>query len=200
MPPLTVIVVTHNRLEYTKRTIASIINTVPDCKLIIYDNYSTDETYGWFRSGEGRKNRADEMILSDNNGGWGSAVNDALRFAKTEYILLSNNDVEYKPDWYETCLKLYDKYPKIGVLGVWKHKAHGVRQDLGDMLIKDDMPGVGWLMKKSIMDIIGPIAEHGPCATKGGNGEDTDYCLRTIMNGYWVCSPKEDVACHIDGY
>lgn len=203
MEPLTVIVVTHNRLDFTKRTLQSITRTVPHAKILIFDNDSTEAGMkDWFYSEFDGKNNV-EVVLSGKNIGWGAAVNEAIAYVGVDiedYVLISNNDVEYHDGWFEQCLALYQKYPKIGILGVWKHRAHGVRQDLGDILVKDDMPAVGWLLKKSIIDDIGPLSERGPCATKGGNGEDTNYTGRAMEKGYWVCGPKEDVAQHFDGY
>ena len=200
MSPLTIILITHNRLEYTKRTIESLKRTVPHARLCVWVNGTDQVLKDYVHSVV----RDEDVIECDENIGWGKAVNEAMSpmcfDPKTEYVLLSNNDVEYYDGWYEKCLALYEKYTKIGVLGVWRHTAHGVRQDLGDMMIKDDMPAVGWLMKRSVMNDIGPVAEHGPCPTKGGNGEDSNYTQRAIEKGYWVCGPNPDVANHLDGY
>lgn len=197
--PLTVIVITHNRLEYTKRTLESLMLTVPHAEFIVYDNHSADDVRDYLTSLQFAPVKA-RIILADDNVGWGTAVNYCLRSVKTEFILVSNNDVIYQDGWFEKCTALYEKYPKIGVLGVWKHTNHGTREMFADLHVKDDMPGVGWLLKRSVIDIIGAMAEHGPCTTKGGNGEDTSYTRRAHEKGYWVCGPAEDVADHIDGY
>jgi hypothetical protein len=177
--------------------------TVPHARICVFHNGDNGEVLSYLKTNfpdNIESPQESHIIHSNTNVGWGKAINLAMDILKpdTEYILLSNDDVEYGSGWFEKCLALYDKYPKIGILGVWKHKAHGVKQDLGDMLVKDDMPAVGWLLKKSTMDIIGPLGEHGPCLTKGGNGEDTNYAMRAIEKGYWVCGPKDDVAQHID--
>ena len=197
---LTIIVITCNRLDYTKRTIESLVKTVPNANFIIYDNHSDEDGFEDYLRGLQFAPMKAHIILSDKNRGWGSAVNDALRWPKTEFILVSNNDVIYNDGWFEKCVALYDKYSKIGVLGVWKHRAHGVKQDLGDLIVKDQMPAVGWLLKSSNIEKIGAFPEHGPCLTKGGNGEDVGFCIKTEQAGLWVCGPLEDVAIHIDGY
>ena len=200
MKPLTILIVTHNRLEYTKRTVESLKRTVPYARMFIYDNNSTEEGMSAYLISE---ECPADVFLNHQNEGWGYAVNYLTKFVPNsgnEIVLISNNDVEYHDGWYERCLALYEKYPNIGILGVWKHIAHGVKEDLGDLIIKDQMPAVGWLFKKQILEDIGPIVEHGPCATKGGNGEDVDYCIRAEQKGYWVCGPKEDVATHLDGF
>ena len=62
------------------------------------------------------------------------------------------------------------------------------------------MPAVGWLMNKYAICKIGEFPEHGSCLTKGGNGEDVEYCIRAQEKGFYVCGLKEDVANHFDGY
>ncbi len=199
MPPLTVIVITYNRLSYTRRTLESLFRTVPNAYFIIYDNNSGDDVKEYLRTLQMSPYKM-KLCLASDNVGWGKAVNFCLREVVTEYVLISNNDVEYKDGWYERLVHLYEKYPLIGVLGVWKHIAHGVKQAYDDLVVKDQMPAVGWLFKMSNINRIGQFDEHGPCATRGGNGEDVSYCIRTEQKGMWVCGPKEDVAVHIDGY
>ena len=80
---------------------------------------------------------------------------------------------------------------------MWKHPAHGVQQDFGDLVKKDQMPAVAWLLKPKVIEDIGPMAEHGECLTKGGNGEDVTYCIKAEQKGYWVAGPKEDLEVHI---
>ena len=203
---LTVIVVTHNRWDYTRRTLDSLFKTVPEAYFLIIDNNSDEETVLGLEEIACKNNNV-ELIFRDENEGWGKAVNYAMNYLledydllQNEYVLISNNDVEYFEGWYTRCLMVYEKYSKIGILGVWKHISHGVLENKGDLIIKDQMPAVGWLMTvRHILDI-GEVPEHGPCLTKGGNGEDVGYCIKTAEKGYWVCGLPEDVANHFDGY
>jgi GT2 family glycosyltransferase len=165
------------------------------------------EMYDWLQIFEKADPSHRKLIFLPENRGWANAVNAGLRFIFSppgdymrNYILLSNNDVEYHPGWYEKALSLYERYPKIGIFAVWKHTAHGVKEDLGDLIIKDQMPAVGWLMKKEVLEDLGDLTENGACDTKGGNGEDVDYCIKAGQKGYWIAAPKEDIAVHIDGY
>ena len=196
---LKIIIVVWNRLDHTMKTINSLLRTVPKAKLFIYDNASTEKgLYPYYETLLDSK-----ITIGNKNVGWGKAVNEAYEDVTCyddDYILLSNNDVEYSDGWYDKAIALYEKYPKIGVLGLWKHKNHGVMQDYGDLVTKDQMPGTCWLMKPAVLKDIGTFVEHGPCLTKGGNGEDVDYCLRADKKDYWVAGPKEDLAIHLDGY
>lgn len=206
MKKLTVIVTVFNRLDYTKRTLDSLFATCPsNTQYIIVDNNSEGEQMREYLGGLEDLNKHSIHRLNQNLG-WGGAVNFGLEIAAAKgcmndgYILVSNNDVVYGPGWYEKLCFLYDKYPKIGILGAWKHTAHGVLEDRFDMVVKDQMPAVGWLLTTENIKLIGKFPEKGPCATKGGNGEDVEYCIRCAQAGLLVCGPKDDVADHIDGY
>jgi len=199
-----VIMVTHNRLEYTAKTLESLIKTVPLANIYVMDNDSSEEMKDFLKNYTSMSSITRVHLLPKNQG-WGSAVNRGLELVEQyfgglrDYVLVSNNDVEYFDGWLDTCIGLYEKYPQIGILGVWKHNAHGVLEDKGDLIIKDQMPAVGWLLKPENIKKIGAFPEHGPCATKGGNGEDVEYCIRCAQQGLLVCGPKDDVADHFDG-
>ena len=196
----------YNRLDYTKRTIQSLRETVPaGTQLVIVDDNSNEpgiKEYLDEISINVDMNNPTLVIHSEENVGFGAGVNTGLALCKTEMVLIANNDCIYEAGWYEKLLALYEKYDKIGILAVWKHTAHGLIPpgDLGDLVVKDQMPAVGWLMKRNVIDDLGAFPVHGPCHTKGGNGEDVTYCNMATQKGYWVCAPKEDVAQHIDGY
>lgn len=202
MKPLTIVLITHNRLDYTKRTIESLARTVPFASLIVYDNASDEPGMKeYLREGEWRSKFLTNLVsLMPDNIGWAAAVNKVIHLANDEMVLISNNDCEYKDGWYETCLALFKKYPKLGICGVWKHINHGVDVDHGDMEERGDMPAVGWLIPRTVLEDVGDLEERGPCATKGGNGEDSDYVRRVREKGYLVGAPKEDVGEHITGY
>lgn len=196
--------VTHNRLDYTRRTIESLKATVPEARVYIWDNASTEMGMKEYFDTLAKDNSY-FIVSSEENLGMGEAVNKLIELVhktvpKHEWVLIANNDAGYHPGWYEKLLAIYEKYPKVGIMAVWKHTAHGVLQDLGDLIVKDQMPAVGFLMKLSVIDDIGPWVVHGPCSTKGGNGEDVNYCIRAEQKGYWVAAPAEDVADHFDGY
>lgn len=196
----------YNRLDYTKRTLDSLFATCPpSTQFIIIDNNSEGQDMREYLNDLEDLNKRSVYRLGENLG-WGAAVNYGLDLAGIKgcfddgYILVTNNDVIYEEGWYEKLLFLYEKYQNIGILGVWKHTAHGVLEDRFDMVVKDQMPAVGWLLTPQNIKKIGLFPVHGPCATKGGNGEDCAYCTRCSEAGLLVCGPKDDVAQHIDGY
>lgn len=200
-----IILVSWNRLEYLKRTIASLISSgaVQDCqRFIIVDNGSTEVGLKTFLSEIAHDYRA-FLIIKPENRGWGQAVNDALGLSRAPYVLLSNNDVEYKKEFHRRAGQIFDQqnFKDIGILGVWRHTAHGLGLISNPYFQEmDNVPAVGWFLKKSSMERAGMLPEHGPCFTKGGNGEDTLYVQKMKELGLLVGVPPEDIATHIDGY
>lgn len=203
MDNITLIIIAYNRLEYTKQTIQSLSETAKSARLIVYDNASEETGLRDYLAQMAHDFKRVTYVKSDSNVGWGKAVNRCLfeiEDLDTEYVLLSNNDCIYHPGWYENAMAAYAKYPEIGIYGVWKHTAHGIRERKDDILILDDVPAVGWILKRSNIDKIGKVAEKGPCKTKGGNGEDSNYVMRAHELGLWACTPTTDIGLHIDGY
>lgn len=201
-PKLSVLMTTHNRWSYTERTLKSLIPTLPmGTQIHVFDNDSGDGTQGFLT--DWNMSLSDTSIglwleRSHQNIGWGAAVNRLMPRVNTPYILIANNDVEdWKPDWYARSLALYEKHPDIGLLAMWSHINHGKLELRDDLIVKDQMPAVAWLIKQERMM---KLPEFGPCESKGGNGEDSTYCNMVVERGWKVAAPIEDFARHIDWY
>jgi GT2 family glycosyltransferase len=210
MPKFDIILTTWNRLDYTKRTIASLISSgaINDCeRFIIVDNRSTEPGMDDFLH-DMYANMLDIsgkvwLLRRGKNDGWGTAVNDALGLSRADYILLVNNDVEFTEKFHESMFETISFNPKIGVLGAWRHTGHNfVNGSEKNAVFRemDNVPAVCWLMPKAAMQTVGFLPEKGVCLTRGGNGEDTEYVLRMQAAGYLTGVMPEDVATHIDGY
>lgn len=197
-----IILVTFNRVEATRDTLNSLLDTIPTpfFNLTIVDNGSSE--MGMEELLKQHESTGATIIRMPINKGWATGVNTAIEqgAANTGYTLLINNDVVFKPDWYEKSIKILNTYPDIGVFGLWKHTSHGELSRNKDLIIKDQMPAVAWMFKTSRLKELLPFKENGPCLTKGGNGEDVNVCLTATHKGYIVCGPINDLATHIDGY
>lgn len=204
-PTFDIIVTTFNRLDYTKRTIGSLFESgvVDVCeRIIIVDNHSTEDGMEAFLTNLSHYKKV-FIIRRPTNDGWGMAVNDALGLSRAEFVFLSNNDVEYQPDFWIPLFDAWKVHQNIGIVGAWRHTAHGLYSGgIRDSFFTemDNVPAVGWLMPKKAMEVVGMLPEHGPCATKGGNGEDTGYVNRMRAAGFLIGVTPKDVAWHIDGY
>src|SRR4051812_24064496 len=105
-------IVSYNRLEYTKKTVYSWLETkFVDDILVIVDNDSTDGTREWFdsfvvnmnakpdRPAYGiMKNERNLFPGAATNIGWHSGLK---LFDDVDLLHRSDNDVEYLPGWRE---------------------------------------------------------------------------------------------------
>lgn len=203
IPTFDIIMTTFNRAEYTKKTFASLISSgaFDACqRFIVVDNHSTDDTMIEFLSTL-RGFQKVSVITRPKNDGWGTAVNDALGLSRAEFVFLTNNDVEYYFDFFRVIFEAFAHEPTLGICGVWAHTSHsfiGIQD--GFLRQMDNVPAVGWMIPKEVMEKVGMLPEKGPCLTKGGNSEDTDYVEMMKAKGYIVGVPARDVAVHLDGY
>lgn len=211
MKPIFAIIVTFRRLEHFKKTADSLLATLPrGSRLVIVDNASPEEEVHTHvrhlvdTHPPGSPVTVQALML-DKNVGWGAAMNEGLgthNWQTFEYVLESNNDVDYEPNWAERAQKLMTQWKLIGILGLWAHPYHGVRGTLLDgTMIKDDMPATAWFFRSKDLAEFLPFPEHGACKTRGGNGEDVAFRDR-VQNKFqrWICAPKTDLAHHMDGY
>lgn len=209
MPNFDIIITNWNRLEYLKKTVASLIQSgawADAERVIIVDNGSTEGGVHAFLE-DLRRVHGVFLVLLPHNRGWGKAVNEAIGLSRSEFLLLSNNDVDYNTiDFHKTMLQIMQVKEgdrAIGILGVWRHTGHhivegGVHDEKFDEM--DNVPAVGWMLNKRAMQKVGMLPEKGAHPERGGNGEDSDYVMRMKEAGYLVGVPKNDIAVHIDGY
>lgn len=202
MKPVFVVFITYKRLDCLKRTVSSLLPSLPPgSKVIVYDNYSNEtETEDYLRSIA--KDNV-HVVLGNQNVGWAQAVNEVLdlhdEWKEFEYVLESNNDVLYNANWYREAKEAMLMHPKIGILGLWKHPHHGVRSYENNFIVKDNMPAVAWLFRSKDLETFLPFPERGATKTRGGNGEDTDMVTKVQAMDRWVGGMPEDLAVHMDG-
>ena len=100
---LSIITLTYNKLDYTKKYIESLYKYTQDFELIIVDNGSTDGTVEYLKSLPDIK-----LILNEENKGFSAGNNQGIKIAEGEYIGFLNNDILLYPDWFEACKKVFD--------------------------------------------------------------------------------------------
>lgn len=114
-------IVTHNRLAYSERCVASWLATAgPDARLVIVDNASSDGTRNWLYRLHDPRVRV--SFLEANrfpgyacNFGW-----DRLLHDDPDAVLLhrSDNDIEYLPGWREEVEAQFRAHPELALLGI----------------------------------------------------------------------------------
>lgn len=101
---LSIITLTHNKLEYTKKYIESLYKYTKDFELIIVDNGSNDGTVEYLKTLTGAK-----LILNEENLGFSKGNNQAIKIVEGEFVAFLNNDILLSPNWFEECEKIFRK-------------------------------------------------------------------------------------------
>lgn len=94
---VSVITLTHNKLEYTRRCLGSLLQTAySPWELIVVDNGSNDGTPAWleqFRTEAGSAGIPVEAVLNKDNIGCSTARNHGIACARGKKIVFIDNDV-----------------------------------------------------------------------------------------------------------
>jgi GT2 family glycosyltransferase/glycosyltransferase involved in cell wall biosynthesis len=212
-PLISVIVITHNNLDFTRACLSSIelYSNYENLELIVVDNASSDGSKDflkqWLQNGPNRK-----LVLNEENKGFAAANNQGLLIAKGEYLVMLNNDTYVTPGWVRTLFRHLKFDPTIGLIGpVTNNIGNEARIDVTyknmDEMLKVstkfthehlgeafDIGTVAFfcvMMPQSVFKIVGPLDE----AFGLGFFEDDDYCKRVEQIGLRVVC-AEDVFIH----
>lgn len=205
-----IIILTHNKLDYTKLCIESIrLNTTPGhYELIVVDNASTDGTKGWLQ------NQSDvKIIFNDENAGFPKGCNQGIEVASGDSILLLNNDTIVTPNWLinlSACLyssesigavgpvtnncasyqRINTTYSKVEEMQQFAKEFNKHDQTKWDFSLK--LIGFCMLIKREVIEKIGLLDER----FTPGNFEDDDYSFRIWSAGYKLIICKDTFIHH----
>lgn len=122
-PKLLVVVITYNRLEYTKRTLRNLYSTIQaPYYLVVVDNASTDGTQDYLLKAKDR-NRIDKVILNPENYYPGKAANIGWTEGLKEYpnathLMRLDNDMHLEKGWDKAVAEYFEAMPSLGQLGI----------------------------------------------------------------------------------
>ncbi len=196
-----IIILTFNQLEYTKRCVESIRRCASELHEIIFvDNGSKDGTREWLRKLVS-ENTNYKLIENKENLGFAKGCNQGIQSAMGEYIVLLNNDVIVTEGWLSGLLDCLKRAPDAGIVGPMTNNISGLQKI--DVNYKDEkgiedfakrfretyrgrriplrrIVGFCMLFKKELTDKIGLLDE----SFGTGNFEDDDLCLRAELAGF----------------
>ena len=161
MPKVSVIIPNYNGERYLRDCIDSLMEQdYVDFETIIIDNASQDSTYEWLAEYKG-------IIFKqlDKNYGFSKAVNEGIKMAQGEYVLLLNNDTVVETDFVKELVKAIEKDKRIfGVSSkMIAYQDHSIMDDAGD-----EYTILGWAYKtgdgKPVEDFIKPRKVFSACA------------------------------------
>jgi GT2 family glycosyltransferase len=131
-----VIVVTHNALEFTVRCVESLRRHLPPrTELIFVDNASTDGTRAYLKEVTERMGEGAQLLPLDRNEGWCRGINAGLERARGTYLVLLNSDVAVTPEWLAGLRECMDEagtvvpgLRRVGLVGPVTNSAGGPQQ------------------------------------------------------------------------
>ena len=129
----TIVIPNLNGAGWLRDSIESIwAQTEQDFELIVVDNGSTDESLAIARSYEGRPGYT--LIENGRNTGFSFAVNQGIRAANGEYVILFNNDAFAEPDWLAQLIALAETDQRVFAVQslMIRHFERDLADDAGD--------------------------------------------------------------------
>jgi len=194
---LSIITLTFNKLEYTKKYIKSLYKYTSDFELILVDNGSTDGTVEFIKS---LPYDNIKTIFNSENLGFSKGNNQGIEIAEGEYIGFLNNDILLSPNWFEECEKVFQKENAAFVSPRHINPHYDLAKE--DNYIKyfkknykyknnyqksfDECVFSCVITKQNVVNKIGLFDEN----YKQAFFEDNDYKYRAIIAGYgiFVCN------------
>ncbi len=205
---ISVIIPIYNQIDMTTECIYSVLENTTDAEIIIVDNGSVPPFKAPFTGYIEMR-----VIRNEENKGFPFAVNQGIRAAKGETIILLNNDCVVTPGWAEGLTAWLDEFAIIGPVTnfaaglqrvqiesyqnkdeLYKAAAALSEECAGEVEEVNFIIGFCMAFTRSLFDEIGPFDESlWPCS-----GEEVDFCLRTRAAGYRV-GIAQDVYVHHEG-
>jgi GT2 family glycosyltransferase/glycosyltransferase involved in cell wall biosynthesis/Flp pilus assembly protein TadD len=211
---VSVIILTFNALEYTRRCVDSIQrNTAYPYEIVFVENGSTDGTKEYLRNLV-EENPNYQIIDNETNVGFSAGNNQGAQAARGKFLLMLNNDVLVGEGWLENLVSALEQDERIGLIGPISNYISG-RQQLTEVPYKGDeeffrfaktvrianqgkvtprrrIAGFAMLTRKQLFDDLGGLDER----FGSGNYEDDDLCLRVREAGYAVMVDESTILHH----
>ncbi len=127
-PDVSIIMLTFNALEYTKKSVKSILeHTDIPYEIIFVDNGSTDGTVEYLQA-LSKQYPHIRVIFNKNNKGFAYGNNQGARKARGKYVLFLNNDVLVSDGWLADLVDAIQKNPFIGMVGPITNSISGLQR------------------------------------------------------------------------
>lgn len=203
IPGLTsIIMVTHNCLEYTKKCVKSIRKYTPEPYEIIFVNQDcSDETSNWLQS-QIKINKNIRLAEGEKNYGFIRRRNQGIKMSRGEFVVLMDDDIVVSEHWLSGMLNCINFAPDAGIVGAMTNNGDGMQQAADESyqtvhyldkyaaqykerfrhrrISCRNLDGFCLLFKRTLAESIGLFDER----FHQGQCEDEDFCIRATLAGY----------------
>jgi hypothetical protein len=191
-------------------------------EIIVADNGSTDDSVHYLQENYPTV----KIIPLERNYGFAEGYNQALKQVDADYFVLLNSDVKVSPDWFESCIKLFEQDKKIAAIQP-KILSHNKPDEFeyagaaGGFIDRYGYPFCRGRILNRVEKDIGQYNQPSPIfwasgacmfirssAFKEAGGldgdfwahmEEIDLCWRLKNSGYKVVYQPESVVYHLGG-
>lgn len=118
LPTISTVILNWNRADLLERCISSYLETITvPFELLIIDNASEDESKVLIEKFCSHLTNVRAIYLPSNQGG--EAINVGLAQSAASLFHVSENDIEYLPDWDHKVLDVFQSFPSLGQLSLF---------------------------------------------------------------------------------
>jgi GT2 family glycosyltransferase len=214
-PGVTVIIPVHGRSALTRNCLDTLLaqEAPPGTRILVVDDASPDDTQQVLAS----YGRRIEVLHQPVNVGFGAACNRGVEAARTELVVLLNNDTTPHPGWLTALLRCAEDFPAAAAVGARLLHLDGTVQHAGVVIGRDRLPHhvyAGFpgdhpavlrcrpfqvvtaacvLLRRSIFRAVGGF----DLRYRNGH-EDVDLCLRLGAAGHPVRYCADAVLTHLE--
>lgn len=205
MTRVSVVILTWNKLDYTKQAVSSLMPIMhEDDEVIFIDNQSTDGTIKYLNDVELPCYKIVNVV--DAPCGIGKAYNKAFDLASGDYIFIYDNDLQIQmPDTLDHMISVFEQKITEGVNpGIVCPCMNNITGRVRALASKDnlpndiqeiikrrlrpwpELPSAGWLMSAECMDKVGCWDEQFDPYGIG----DYDYAMRVLRAGFRIFADR----------
>ena len=133
-PVASVIMVTYGGWDLIRRTLETLVaNTGPPFEVLIVDNPTDEDVAGRLRHDV----TGAEVLLNDDNIGFGPAANRGAERARGAFLVFLNTDALVRPGWLEPLIEVLKNDPRAGAAVPRFLNDDGTVQEAGGLLFRD---------------------------------------------------------------
>jgi glycosyltransferase involved in cell wall biosynthesis len=182
-PKVSIVLPTHNGIDYLDESIASVTaQTMPDWELIAVDDASTDPTPAHLEKWRAKDARIRVVTLADNRKLPG-ALNEGFRRARGEYFTWTSDDNRFVPEALEMLLDEIQRPPAVDLVYAGYRRIDASGEPVDDYLPASpealawtNCVGACFLYRREIHETLGGYDDALFLA------EDLDFWLRASLD------------------